>query len=117
MRLSFCVNYVMPQNKILPKLTILKGNSGEGPLPHEILLMIQFHKRINGPVDLLLEENRVVPLIPPFQFRLGLIREVRGSQQPLVGAHGLVIDCGNKVSERTLAPTRCLSMSFIEGRK
>ncbi|MDR0707580.1 MAG: hypothetical protein LBF60_06870, partial [Treponema sp.] len=74
---------------------MLKGSSGEGLLPHEILPAVLFHQRINRPVYLLLEEDRVIAFVPPFQFRLDRIIEVRGSQKPLAGTDGLVIDLAN----------------------
>jgi hypothetical protein len=43
-------------------------------------------------VNLLLEQDRVIALIPPDQFRLGLITEVRSSQEPLAGAARPVVD-------------------------
>jgi hypothetical protein len=43
-------------------------------------------------VNLLLEEDRVVPLIPPLQLRLDRIAEIRGSQEPPAGAGGFVVD-------------------------
>jgi hypothetical protein len=61
-------------------------------LPHEGLLPVLVHQRINGPVNLLLEEYRIIAFVPPFQFRLDRVTEVRGSQKPLVGAPGFIID-------------------------
>jgi hypothetical protein len=79
--------------------------------------LIQIHKGLNRPVNLLLEEDWIVPLIPPRQFRLDCIGKVWRSQEPLIGTEGLVIDRGNGVSERTVEPTRVLSMSLTVGRK
>jgi hypothetical protein len=61
---------------------MLKGSSGKGLLPHENLPAVLLHQRINRPVDFLLKENRIIAFIPPFQFRLDRITEVRGSQKP-----------------------------------
>jgi hypothetical protein len=79
--------------------------------------LIQFHELRHRPVNLLLEDDRVVVLIPPLQFRLDRIAEIRGSQKPPIGACGFVVDCGNGVSERTLEPTLVLSTSLMTGRK
>jgi hypothetical protein len=62
---------------------MLTGSSGKGLLPHEDLPAVLFHERINGPVKLLLEEDRVRAFVSPFQFRLDHISEVRSSQKPL----------------------------------
>jgi hypothetical protein len=51
-------------------------------LPHEDLPAVLIRQILNRPVNLLLEEDRVVALIPPLQFCLGLIAEVGGSLQP-----------------------------------
>ncbi|MDR0707261.1 MAG: hypothetical protein LBF60_05215 [Treponema sp.] len=64
-------------------------------MPHEGLLPVPLHQRDNRPVNLLLEENRVAALAPPPRFRLDLITEVGGSQEPLAGAHGSAIDRAN----------------------
>ena len=61
-------------------------------MPQEDLLLVQFHESLNRLVNLLLEEDRVVALVPPGQLRLDRIGEVGGSQKPLVGAQGLVVD-------------------------
>jgi hypothetical protein len=55
-------------------------------------LLVHIHQSLNRPVNLLLEEDRVVASIPPPQFRLVVITQVRGSQEPLAGTHGFIID-------------------------
>jgi hypothetical protein len=64
------------------------GSRGEGLLPHEDLPAVLLHERIDRPVDLLLEEDRVITFVVPLQFRLDLISEVRRSQEPLIGRRG-----------------------------
>jgi hypothetical protein len=61
-------------------------------MPHEFLLPVQLHERWDRLVDLLLEQDRVVTLAAPHQFRLDRIRKVRGGREPLIRALGLVID-------------------------
>jgi hypothetical protein len=46
-----------------------KGNSGEGLVPYEALLMVHLHERINHPVNLLPEQDRVITSVTMSLFR------------------------------------------------
>jgi hypothetical protein len=71
---------------------MLKSGISEGLLPHELLLPVQPEESRDRLADLLLEEDQIVALIPPGQFRSGLVGKIMGTRQPLIGDHWLVID-------------------------
>jgi hypothetical protein len=52
---------------------MLKSGISEGLLPDEIFPVVQFHESVHRPVNLLLEDDRIVTLVPPCQFRLHLV--------------------------------------------
>jgi hypothetical protein len=66
-------------------------------------------------VYFLLEEDRVVRLVRSPQFRQGFVTQVRGSQEPLVGAHGFIIDLTDFGAHPGLVDELCaIGLKFFE---
>jgi hypothetical protein len=69
-------------------------------------------------VYFLLEEDRVVRLVRSLQFRQGFVTYVRGSQEPLVGAHGLIIDLTDFGAHPGLVDELCaMGLELVEKYK